>query len=416
MAKLSLNSLPLTVCAVRNCQGQERDSARADIVAMGRLLSYCYSKKGKHSLDLAMKRAASQETLPLDDRQYSEVNEKFQRESLLYAARIACEHTGRVPPADFDEFRKMALQFYGNQHFYRVLEGVWTEVVTPILPSVYSDAVSIWAEVVEVNFGETYSVTVGSNDIPVFQDSSWGASRSVPRNRFYDGTYTLNPTPKSAWVTAKWMQLVGNHMDFGRFFANITAGLYAKSMGLWNECMVTAAADPSLIPAGLNFTFNTPNWVNAENKVAALNNTRISNIFATGSVVPLSRVLPTQTTGSTNVNMDAAIATLLGADYTRSGYLGEFMGVNLMPMMDAIVPGTQNSTVQTVLSQNDIWMMAGNGYKPMTIAYNSGTPITVEMDPTRTADFEIGINVTTALDAVAVFASKIAHFTVPTGA
>ena len=57
-------------------------------------------------------------------------------------------------------------------------------------------------------------------------------------------------------------------------------------------------------------------------------------------------------------------------------------------------------------------MMAGAGYKPLTIAYNSGTPITIEMDPTKTADFEIGINITTALDMVAVFASKVAHFTI----
>ena len=49
------------------------------------------------------------------------------------------------------------------------------------------------------------------------------------------------------------------------------------------------------------------------------------------------------------------------------------------------VPGTQNTTVETVLSQNDIWMMAGAGYKPLTSAYNSGTPITIEMDPLAAA-------------------------------
>ena len=147
-------------------------------------------------------------------------------------------------------------------------------------------------------------------------------------------------------------------------------------------------------------------------EIAALNNTTISDVFATGGTVALSKVLPNTVTGSTNVNMDAAIATLLGADYTKAGYLGEFMAVRLMPMRDVIIPGTQNTTVETMLSENDIWMLAGNGRKPLTIGYTSGTPISIEMDPTRTGDFEIGLNLTIALDSVATFASKIAHFTV----
>ncbi len=416
MAKIGLNSVSDSAFVVKACDTVEKDQARADIIALGRLLNYSYAQKGKNALDLAMKRNSGQEPPRLDGARYSRSNEEFRRKHLLYAARLACASTGQTPPEDYETFVKMSQNFYKNSQFYRVLEGIYTEIITPILPAVYSEAVSAWADVVEVGFGETYSITVGSNDIPIFQDSSWGASRSVPRNRFYDATYTLNPTPKSAWITAKWTQLVGNGMDFGRFFANIAAGMYAKTMGMWNEALAASTADTALIPAALNYTFNTPNWVAAANKIAALNHTSISNLIAVGGMVPLSKVLPTQTTGSTNLNMDAAIATLLGADYTRAGYLGEFMAVRLLPMMDAIVPGTQNTTVETILSQNDIWMMAGNGYKPMTIAYNSGTPITLEMDPTRTADFEIGINVTIAMDAVAVFASKIAHFTVPSGA
>ena len=192
----------------------------------------------------------------------------------------------------------------------------------------------------------------------------------------------------------------------------MVAGMYAKTMGMWNEAMNTATEDTSLIPTNLNFTFNNQNWVKGANKIAALNNTTISDVFATGGAVALSKVLPNTVTGSTNVNMDAAIATLLGADYTKAGYLGEFMAVRLMPMRDVIIPGTQNTTVETMLSENDIWMLAGNGRKPLTIGYTSGTPISIEMDPTRTGDFEIGLNLTIALDSVATFASKIAHFTV----
>lgn len=405
MAKLNLNSVSNEVFAING------NDQREDIVAKGRVLFYEHALKGKMAV-LSAKGQNTPVQRTMNDRGYKQLNEQFQRESLLYAAKLACASTGKKAPESWEEFKRNGGEYYGNARFYAVLQGIWQEVIIPILPAVYSEALSDFAETVEIELGQTYAVSIGSNDIPVFQDSSWGASRSVPRNRFYSRDYTLNPTPKSCWITAKWMQLVGTNMDFGVFFANMVAGMYAKTMGMWNEAMTTATEDTSLIPTNLNFTFNNQNWVKGANKIAALNNTTISDVFATGSTVALSKVLPNTVTGSTNVNMDAAIATLLGADYTKAGYLGEFMAVRLMPMRDVIIPGTQNTTVETMLSENDIWMLAGNGRKPLTIGYTSGTPISIEMDPTRTGDFEIGLNLTIALDSVATFASKIAHFTV----
>ncbi len=405
MAKLNLNSVSNEVFAING------NDQREDIVAKGRVLFYEHALKGKMAI-LSAKGQNTPVQRTMNDRGYKQLNEQFQRESLLYAAKLACASTGKKAPESWEEFKRNGGEYYGNARFYAVLQGIWQEVIIPILPAVYSEALSDFAETVEIELGQTYAVSIGSNDIPVFQDSSWGASRSVPRNRFYSRDYTLNPTPKSCWITAKWMQLVGTNMDFGVFFANMVAGMYAKTMGMWNEAMTTATEDTSLIPTNLNFTFNNQNWVKGANKIAALNNTTISDVFATGGIVALSKVLPNTVTGSTNVNMDAAIATLLGADYTKAGYLGQFMAVRLMPMRDVIIPGTQNTTVETMLSENDIWMLAGNGRKPLTIGYTSGTPISIEMDPTRTGDFEIGLNLTIALDSVATFASKIAHFTV----
>ena len=405
MAKLNLNSVSNEVFAING------NDQREDIVAKGRVLFYEHALKGKMAI-LSAKGQNTTVQRTMNDRGYKQLNEQFQRESLLYAAKLACASTGKKAPESWEEFKRNGGEYYGNARFYAVLQGIWQEVIIPILPAVYSEALSDFAETVEIELGQTYAVSIGSNDIPVFQDSSWGASRSVPRNRFYSRDYTLNPTPKSCWITAKWMQLVGTNMDFGVFFANMVAGMYAKTMGMWNEAMTTATEDTSLIPTNLNFTFNNQNWVKGANKIAALNNTTISDVFATGSTVALSKVLPNTVTGSTNVNMDAAIATLLGADYTKAGYLGQFMAVRLMPMRDVIIPGTQNTTVETMLSESDIWMLAGNGRKPLTIGYTSGTPISIEMDPTRTGDFEIGMNLTIALDSVATFASKIAHFTV----
>ena len=311
-------------------------------------------------------------------------------------------------PETFEDFKKKLPLFKNNQSFLATLMGIYTEVLTPIIPAVYSEAVGMFAEMVTVGVGESYHVTVGSGDIPIFQDSAWGASRSVPRNRFYDKDYTLVPSPRTAQCNWKWAQLVGNNVDFGKYFANITAGIYSKTLVLWNNAMVAAAGNTAMVPSGLIYTFSSQNWVAAANKVAALNGTKISNVVGIGGAVALSKVLPTQVTGSTNVNMDAAIATLLGADYTRMGYLGEYMGVRLMPVDDAIVPNTQFSTVQTVLNASQVWLMAGNGYKPLTIAYNEDTPIQLDVDPSKSGDMELAVNITISLDAIALFQSKMA--------
>ena len=410
--KLNLNSISPTVFKVSAAETADGTQKRADIVASGRLLAYEYARKGANGVRavLGIKENAGEQRL--SDADYKELNENFQAAHLLYAANMADAMIGRKSPETMEEFRRQGQNYYRNSAFYQVLQGIYQEILTPILPRVYSEAVGVFADIVEVGFGETYALSISSNDIPVFQDSAWGASRSVPRNRFYSKDYTLNPQPRTAQINAKWTQLVGNNVDFGQFFANISAGLYAKTMGMWNAALTAAVADTSLVPSNLAVTFSNQNWMTLANRLSAVNNTQISNLFATGNAVALSKVLPTEATGSTNVNMDAAIATLLGADYTRTGYLGQFMAVRLMPLVDAIVPGTQNTTVTTILPSNKVYMMAGNGRKPLTIGYNRDTPITLEIDPSKAGDMEIGINMTIALDSVAVFADHIGVITI----
>lgn len=408
MAKLSLNNIPMNVFKVNASDSSNASATRAKIIGAGRLLTFEYARKGQDALS-GMKLNSG---TVLDSMKYKELNEKFQAEHLLYAAKIACDSIGAEAPESYAEFKRQALNFYGNPVFYRVLQGIYQEIIQPIIPAVYSTAVDTFADVVEVGFGETAQVTIGSNDIPVFQDSSWGAQRSIPRNRFYDKDYVLNPQPKACYITAKWVQLVGLGFDFGRFFANVTAGMYAKTVGIWNAAMTAAASDTTLIPTNLTQTFSAINWVRLANKIAAHANTSIDNVTAFGGAVALAKVLPYQVTGSTNADMDAALAMLLGADVIRSGQLGEYYRVKLQQLTDAVIPGTQNSTIATILPEDRIWMMASNGRKPMTIAYNSATPITFEIQPEKSADFEIGMIMTTALDCVSIFSNKVGIVTI----
>lgn len=407
MERLSLNTISPSVFTVNSSETSDKSRARADIVSEGRLLAYEHARRGQSAIASAMRMNDAGAPAQLTDKQYAQLNERFQSEHLLYAAQKACSVTGETSPESFEDFKRQGMNFYKNSTFLKVLQGLYQEIVTPILPRVYSEAVSVFADVVEVGFAETYQLSIGSDDIPVFQDSAWGASRSVPANRFYSKDITMNPQPKTAEIRMKWHQLVGNNVDFGRFFANLSAGLYAKTMGIWNAVLTAAASDTTKIPSGLTYNFGSVNWVTLANKLSALNNTGISNLVAFGNAVALSKVLPTQQTGSTNTDMDAALAIMLGADYIRSGYMGEYMNVRLMPLQDAVVPGTQNGNVTTILDQTKIWMMAARARKPLTICYNSATPIAIELTPENGPNFEFVMNLTIALDAVAVFADKV---------
>ena len=409
--KLNLNSISPAVFKVSASETADGTQNRADIVASGRLLAYEYARKGANGVRTAMGIKENAGEQRLNETEYKELNEAFQASHLLYAANMADAMIGRKSPENFEQFRAQGANYYKNSDFYRVLMGLYQEILTPILPRVYSEAVGVFADVVSVGFGETYALSISSNDIVLFQDSANGASRSVPRNRFYSKDYTLNPQPKTAQIAAKWTQLVGIGTDFGKFFANIAAGMYAKTMGMWNSLLSATISNTDLVPSNLSVTFSNQNWMTLANRLAAVNNTQISNLIAYGNAVALSKVLPTQATGSTNVNMDAAIATLLGADYTRSGYLGEFMGIRLMPLVDAIIPGTQNTTVSTILPADKIFMLAGNGRKPLTIAMNDQAPIVLRADASETGDMEMLLNVTYYTDMVAIVPD---HFGVAT--
>ena len=85
--------------------------------------------------------------------QYTALNRTFQKEHLLYAARVACEATHEPAPKDWDSFKAQGQRFFNSKGFWATLAGIYTEIVNPILPAVYSEAVDVFADTVEVGFG-----------------------------------------------------------------------------------------------------------------------------------------------------------------------------------------------------------------------------------------------------------------------
>lgn len=403
---IKLNSLPSTVFDVKP-EEMSGSRERADIVACGRLLMAERNGRDTNALRILEKKPAEY-TARLDENSYAATNENTKRKMMLFAAKMAAAQTGEDAPATYEEFQRMQRRYLSDKLFLKVLSGIIRDIVTPVLPAVFSNALDWLCETVSVPLGQTYEIDVASNDFFVFDDDSWGASRSKPSQTLYAHTITLNPRPRTAKATIKWYQLVGNGADLGAFFNAIAAGMYNKIVALWNKAMIAGVSNSFFMPTGLVFTgLSNPNWVSALKAVAMSNNTSIRNIVAFGDITDLSQVLPTGNVNAASVNLDAALSTMLGAEYIRYGYLGEFMGARLMPIDDVIFPGTQNDSVEGILTTGAIFFAAINGYKPVYLGMEDGTPIQIELSPSETADMTIDIITTVSLEAKPVMASKI---------
>ena len=406
---INFNSINMDKFNANSAEFNGVEKERADIVTQSRLLMMERNGRDTNALRVLEKKP-TEYTAMLTEQGYAEMNKDTKERLFLYAAARACSVSGEIAPAEYGNFLKNQKKFMRDRDFLKVLAGIIRDIITPVLPITMSNALGYLAETVNVPLGETYELDVASNDIFAFEDDSWGASRSKPSNYLYTRTTTLNPTPRTCKVTIKWYQMVGNDTDLGRFFNSIAAGMVSKITALTMVQMANAVTN-GLIPSNLQFTNTSANWVTAAARVSALNGTGYYNTIAIGHPSALTKALPSGMVNASSVNLDAALATMLGVEWARYGYLGEYMGVRMMPLVDAIVPGTQNTSMISLVPNDKVWMMASNGLKPVYIGMEDGTPIEIQLDPRETGDMTLDIITTMSIDAKAVFGSKLAQIT-----
>lgn len=408
---IKLNSINPSVYDSASAEFSHAERERADIVTCGRLLMRERLGRDERALRALNKQPDDFHAMLADGEgmgSYAQTNRNLQRKLLLFVAKRMCAISGEIPPADMDEFRRNQRKFMSDRLFLKTLAGIVTEIVTPMLPTVMSSGLGWLGEMVSVPIGQTKELDILSNDIFVFEDDSWGASRSKPANTLYSKTVTLNPRLRTARVSIKWYQLVGNDADLGRFFNALAAGMYSKITALWVNTLVKMTGNTAYVPANMTFTNTSANWVTAGERVSVVNGTRYRNVIGIGRPSALTKALPSGVVNASTVNLDAALSTLLGMDWTRYGFLGEYMGINLMPIDTAVVPGTQNTSITDIVPADKIWLVAVGGYKPVFLGVEEGTPITLEMTPDQTADMSIDTVVSMSIDAVPVLANKMA--------
>lgn len=391
-----------------NCGNKTKEISRKDIVATGRVVAVEYVGNylnKAHNNELYTSRLVG-------STDYATLQKAHLEKKLLFCAKKVCEKTGEDAPQTFEEFKKNHARYGQDADFLKVMAAIDKEVLEPIFFDVMDSVGMDLMRMEAIPFGGTKELTIGSNDVFVFEDSSWGSGRSTTKNYLYAKTVTINPKMYSCNATIKWYQdIVAG--DAGRYYAAIMLGMYNKIYAKLIRAMNVALADGNYIPEGLTAeTYSTQNWITITDKLAAVNGVRIDDLMAIGTRSALSNLLPVDGNGGAIVGLQYG----LGEAWFENGFLPKAAGIDLFPVAPVVVPGTQNSTIDTIDTGDNIFVLAkgGRGYAPLVGGYYEGTPITLTATPGGTgnaygtADFTIDINVGATMDIVPVFASKVA--------
>ena len=341
--------------------------------------------------------------------EYSAFSRDVSDKMLLFCAAMANKADGRPAPASVAEVKKNA-NYARNEAFLRALAAISVDVLEPIYATVMSDvAMGGLMQWEAIPFGGTKEINIKSNDYFRFEDSAPGSARSASYNRLYAKTITLSPKFYTTQAKILWYQDVVNG-DAGRYFAAIMQGMWNKIYAIFIKQLVAATSNTALVPAALTVsTYTTANWNTITTKVAAVNGVTRSDLLAFGEIGPLSKVIPTDGLGAAMLGMQYG----LGERWFREGFLPNAAGVSLLEIVPAVVPGTQNSTVNTIGLGTSIIVTAkgGYGYAPIFAGYYDGSPMVLELTPDKTGDLTIDLTATAMFDIKPVVASKIGVMT-----
>ena len=379
--------------------------SRADVVAGGRTL-LCEYIGGQLNQRPDTK---GQFQSRLNGISYADFSRKVTEKTMLFCGIVANQSVGKEAPESYEDVRKN-LSYAKDDSFLRTLAGITKDVLEPTLFNIMDDvAAGNLMQWETVPFGGTKEIEIASNDVFLFEDSAWGSARSASYNALYAKTITLNPHPYTTQAKIKWYQDVVNG-DIARYYTAIVRGMWNKIYSKFIGQLTSAVGNTAYIPTGLTAsTYTSDNWNRITTLVAAANGVRRDNLLAFGGINALSKVLPVDGT-------PAAITGLqygLGEEWIRRGFLPNAAGVQLLEIYPAIVPGTQNSTLDTISFGNDIVIAAkgGYGYAPIYGGYYEGSPMTLELRPEETGDLTIDVTATAMFDMKPVFASKVGAIT-----
>lgn len=293
------------------------------------------------------------------------------------------------------EMFKNPMTFAGNTALFRAFQTVLAQAITPTVPMMVSNNYSQLFDVMQVGWGEIPKFEVESNQYFTVYDLAEGI-QSGSQQTTYNTEYTIPTYKRSISVEVDWYRVAAGKQDWGKFGAKVAksfeAYIYASAVNGMSKCVTNA---PTLGIAGyVAANLTDKNWITVAQNVRLANGG--ADVYALGTPIALTNVLPS----------DAAFRFAPTDDIVTVGYLPAYKSVPMVPLDQAIVPGTINSaSISTVLPDDLIFMIAMGSYKPVKVVFE-GNNVTVAEDPMRTRDLTYGLTLSMNIGCDTIVGSK----------
>lgn len=404
---LKLNCIPNDVFEASNTSDTKIKTCgveinRRDLVATGRLVVCEFIGKSINNSKVHLEKYNSR--LASQGIDYASFSKAFRDKKLLFCAAQAYKASGQEMPENIGAV-KNDLSLMTDQTFLRTLSALDRDILTPLLFRVFDDVsmggLMQWESAPAFGHKE---IEIRSNDIVVFEDTAAGSFNNVTISRLYNKTLTLTPKATAAITQIKWTQMFEG--DAGDYYNALIRGLWNKVYAKFAAALKAAKENQKYMPAKLTYaSYTSDNWNNLIDDLSAANGVDASDLLAFGSRPALSKVVPTDSTGGAILGMQYG----LSEKWTENGYLGNVGGVDLCPIRPVLVPGTQNTKLTKIFPADEIYMVAkgGEGNKPMYGVFAEGQPITITIEPFKSEDFTLNVNVEAMFDIAPMFASKV---------
>ena len=264
IANLRLNGLNDDVFKASLAQDEKiGDVSRNDLIVTGRACATEYF--GRQINTMRALTADNGYHCRTDNAKYADLSRKHMEKKLLFCAAQAAKSYGIQAPTNAEQVRNNTT-LWKDPIFLRTMAAIDSEVITPLFYDVISDISGMMMNWQSVGLGRTKEITIMSNDVFLFEDSSWGSTRSATKNRLYNDTITITPTVKTANAAIGWFQMVASDggMDAGWYYAAIMRGMYSKIMAQFTKALTTAAANTKYVPSYLTFpSYTSAHWAEA---------------------------------------------------------------------------------------------------------------------------------------------------------
>lgn len=238
--------------------------------------------------------------------------------------------------------------------------AVVSAMIDMILPQSVMDATSAFAEVRNIGWGDVAQFTVKPNELFVVSKSSRLGKRTTELHKWYSGSVSVTPEPRQMTVYVSLMKVLDGKESLAEFVqVMIRSFEHSLTLDVYNAFSTAMDSIDATPVTGLKVAgYTQAEFVRLSQAVRAFNGG--GNVIALGTQLALSKVLP----ANANYRYD------INSEYTRLGYMNNFMGTDLM-----VLPQLANIAVPFTTSVPDdrIYFLSAGSQRIVKVVLEGST-------------------------------------------